>query len=101
MLLFLFFSEVNIECFEISLRKVSNSSSWALGSCYSSVQYSEPGVYVEKCCISSGLHVLTCNNDDDDDWSRSPLILQGHEFCNDYVGNKAMIHINLTGVSSI
>ena len=50
--------------------------------------------------MSQGVYILSCNNHNDDDWSRSALTLQGHEFCNDYVGNKAMITLNITGIIS-
>ena len=90
--------EPDVECFDISLRKISNTSSWAFGSCSNTLEYSKSGVYIEKCCMPQGVYILSCNNHDDDDWSRSTLSLQGHEFCNDYVGNSAMIQLNLAGI---
>ena len=93
---FLSFIENDKECFDISLRKVRDTASWELGSCSLSLEYVTPGVYIEKCCVTPGEHILTCNNHEDD-WSRSVLILRGHHFCNDYVGYKAMIRLNISG----
>ena len=89
--------EPESECFDVSLHKISHATSWKLGACSSSLQYSIPGIYIEKCCISPGDHILTCMNPEGNDWSRSALNLLGHEFCNDYVGNTAMIPLNIKG----
>ena len=91
--------EAEMECFDISLHKISKKSTWTFGSCSSSLEFTKAGVYTEKCCISPGVHILSCNDPFDDDWSRRPLILQGHEFCNDYVGKTAIVQLNLTGTN--
>ena len=93
----MFFLESDLECFDISLRKISKSSSWAFGSCSSSLEYSSSGIYIEKCCISPGDHILTCNNHEGTDWSRNVLTIKGHQLCNDYVGYTAMIRLNIEG----
>ena len=91
------FLEPGLECFDISFRKLNEMTTWKFGNCSSSLEFFKPGIYIEKCCVSPGNHILTCNNNEGDDWSRSVLIIKGHHFCNDYVGNTAMIRLNLQG----
>ena len=90
-----FFLEPRSKCFDVSFRKMSDNSNWAIGTCYSSLQYQNPGIYIERCCVLPGDHILTCIQPDNDDWSQGVLTLLGHEFCNDYVGNIAMIQLNI------
>ena len=92
-----FFLAPGLECFDISFHKTNNMSSWEFGSCSSSPEFSTAGIYIDKCCISPGEHILTCKKTDGHDWSRSVLTLKGHQFCNDYVGSKTMITLNLEG----
>ena len=93
----IFLLDPELECFDVSLYNIRPATSWTIGNCSSSLNYSEPGVYIAKCCISPGHHILTCDDTDSDDWSLSGLIILGHEFCRDYVGKNARIRLNITG----
>ena len=72
-------------------------ANWKLGNCSSSLGFVKPGIYIEKCCVSPGDHILTCDNHEGTDWSRNVLTIKGHQFCNDYVGYTAMIRLNIEG----
>ena len=97
--LFYLSAEPTTECFDVSFSKtyITRNTRWTIGDCSSSLEYSYPGVYTENCCVSPVDIILTCANPDNDDWSRNVLTLLGHEFCNDYVGNHAMIRLNIKG----
>ena len=75
---------------------------WSIGNCFSSHKFSSPAIYTEKCCLPKGKHILECITDRvENDWSNTALTMLGHQFCDDHVGHKAMISLNITGAFQI
>lgn len=75
---------------------------WSIGNCISSHKWYVPGTYTEKCCLPKGEHILECTTvRTSNDWSNTPLTMLGHRFCDDHVGHKAMISLNITGIYQI
>ena len=71
---------------------------WSLGHCSTSLKWRGPGTYIEKCCLSKGVHMLTCNADRTNiDWSSNVVMVMGHRFCEDFVGYEAVFPINISG----
>ena len=72
---------------------------WSLGHCVSRHKYIGPGKYTEQCCTSEKKSTLTCNtNTEQEDWSMHTVMLREHRFCDDLVGRKGMIGIDLSGI---
>ena len=88
------------KCFDVSMYKPTSDFGWSLGHCSSSGIWLEAGTYTEKCCISEEVHILSCINTGPErhDWSSSILIMLGHQFCDDVVGHKAFIRLNISGI---
>lgn len=79
-------------------RKTS-SNTWSLGHCFQSQEWTGPGTYIESCCLSKGVHTLTCKtNRAKNDWSSNVVVVMGHRFCEDFVGYEAVFSINISGV---
>ena len=71
---------------------------WSLGDCSPSQTWLSPGTYIERCCLSKGVHVLTCKTGRaKNDWSYTAVIIMGHRFCEEYVGYEAVFSINISG----
>ena len=79
--------------------KPTPNHGWSIGHCNDSLKWMGSGTYTEKCCISGGLHILSCKarSHGDRDWSNNILTMLGHQFCNDFVGHNAFIVLNVTG----
>ena len=72
---------------------------WSLGHCSSSHNWLHRGVYIERCCVSEGVHILSCKTDrDKNDWSNNVVMIMGHRFCEDFVGYETAFSINISGV---
>ena len=79
-------------------RKTSYNT-WSLGHCFQSQKWTGPGTYIESCCLSKGVHTLTCKtNRAKNDWSSNVVVVMGHRFCEDFVGYQAVFSINISGV---
>ena len=91
--------EPNSKCFDVSMYKPTSDFEWAFGHCSGSDRWHGPGTYTDKCCISDGWNILTCSirSYSQRDWSNSILIMLGHQFCDDFVGYKAFIRLNVSG----
>ena len=88
-------------CFDVYMteRKIPENS-WSLGHCSQSQKWVGPGTYIENCCLSNGVHMLTCKtNRARNDWSSNAVIIMGHRFCEDFVGHEAVFSINISGMS--
>ena len=74
-------------------------NTWSLGHCFQSQKWTGPGTYIERCCLSKGIHTLTCKtNQENNDWSSNVVVVMGHQFCEDFVGYEAVFSINISGV---
>ena len=86
-------------CLDITMYKSAPEYKWSLGHCLSRHKYIGPGTYTEKCCTSEKKITLTCStNTEQEDWSMHTVMLRGHQFCDDLVGRKGMIEIDLAGI---
>ena len=72
---------------------------WSFAHCSNSLRWMGAGIYTDQCCISDGVHILTCkaSTHGQRDWSRSILMMFGHTFCDDAVGQHAFITLNMSG----
>ena len=95
----LLLSDSSPMCFDVSMTERSTSEySWLLGHCSISHKWLGPGSYTEKCCISEGVHILTCSTKrSTNDWSLNGLTILGHRFCDDFVGYETAMAINISG----
>ena len=73
---------------------------WSFAHCSTSLKWMGAGIYTDQCCISDGVHILTCkaSTHGQRDWSRSILKMFGHTFCDDAVGQQAFMALNISGV---
>lgn len=86
-------------CFDVYMSgRFTPDYTWSLGHCSPSQTWLRPGTYIERCCLSKGVHVLTCKTGrTKNDWSYNVVLIMGHRFCEDYVGYEAVISINISG----
>ena len=78
-------------------RKIPENS-WSLGHCSQSQKWVGPGTYIESCCLSKGVHTLTCKTSrSKNDWSNNVVMFMGHRFCEDFVGYEAVFSVNISG----
>ena len=94
-----FTADTTSKCFDVSMYKPTSDFGWSFGHCSGSGNWQGAGIYTDKCCVSEGWHILTCsiNSLGHSDWSRSPLMMLGHTFCDDFVGHVAFIALNISG----
>ena len=79
--------------------RYTSENTWSLGNCSQSQKWAGPGTYTESCCLSKGVHMLTCKTDRArNDWSSNMVMIFGHRFCEDFVGYEAVFSINISGV---
>ena len=72
---------------------------WLLGHCSQSQKWRGTGTYTERCCLSKGVHTLTCRTSrTKNDWSSNVVMIMGHRFCEDFVGHEAVLSINISGI---
>ena len=87
-------------CFDVYMTERSTpDNTWLLGNCSQSQKWRGPGTYTESCCLSKGVHTLTCKTSRaKNDWSNNVVMFMGHRFCEDFVGYEAVFSINISGV---
>ena len=92
-------SESSSACFDVSMYKPTKDFGWSLGTCSDSRIWLGSGTYTDKCCISDGLQILSCQTSShgQQDWSKTTLRMLGHQFCDDFAGRNAFIPLNVTG----
>ena len=79
--------------------KQTSEKKWSLGPCSQSQKSLGEGRYTERCCLSEGIHILTCKaGRNENDWSSNVVMILGHRFCEDFVGYEAVIPINISGI---
>ena len=76
---------------------------WSIGSCSNAVKYQlrrqlDHVTYTERCCLEPGQYTITCFNKRPEGWNGGSLELLGHQYCNDFVGFKAMRHLEVSGI---
>ena len=86
-------------CFDVHMTERSTPDyTWLLGNCSQSQKWRGPGTYSESCCLSKGVHTLTCKTSRaKNDWSNNVVMFMGHRFCEDFVGYEAVFSINISG----
>ena len=74
---------------------------WSLGPCSSGNndnKYYKNGNYKERCCLSPGIHILSCySNDQSLGWRYVQIRINGHIYCDDFISLKAMRKIVIHG----
>ena len=80
-------------------KRSTPDDTWLLGNCSQTQKWRGPGTYTESCCLSKGVHTLTCKTSRaKTDWSSNVVMVMGHRFCEDFVGYEAVFSINISGV---
>ena len=71
---------------------------WIFGPCSKSREYANDNTYIEKCCVRPGNHTLTClNTKQPYGWKKGTIEINGHEYCGDFIGFKAMRRVTIKG----
>lgn len=94
----------DVHMFDWSASKYDSATDyqWALEDCSSSGKWMGPGTYSKKCCVSAGTHALACKaRRTRTDWSKNVVMLMGHRFCEDFVGQETFIALNISGIFRI
>ena len=107
-------------CLEIQLQIVRESQNetnitvtsspkvrWSLGTCSSvnsnldTTVYQYGSLFVERCCIAPGKHTLTCDSTiPTRGWKDAYLTIDGHTYCDNFIGFKLMQKITVAGADS-
>ena len=96
---FYLISEPNTTCVNIDFYTRSPEYNWSFGHCMSPHTWLGAGTYTEKCCDFDSISILTCNTTSKEgDWSNNVLMMFGHRFCDDLVGQKGIITVNVSGM---
>ena len=76
--------------------------SWSLGPCSSGShdqKYTKVGTYIKRCCLKSGLHILSCLTTDGSlGWKEVQIRVNGHIYCDDFISIKAMRKVSIHGM---
>ena len=81
----------------------SSLVSWKLDTCFISEEeaykkHNSEGQYIKRCCLAAGDHTLICRDSGGDGWNGGFMEIQGHIYCNDFIGYKAMRRITVSGI---
>ena len=90
----------DLVCLDVTLTSLLTTNErygWELGSCSFKRAYVTDQSYTEVCCLPRVEHTLTCNSFDGVAWAKIFLLINGHRFCDDFTGYKAMRRINILG----
>ena len=86
-------------CIDIAFQTPSDEYNWSFGHCQGSDKWLRRGIYIEKCCNLDAQNTLTCSTTSKDgDWSNNFLMMFGHRFCDDLVGQTGIITMNNSGI---
>ena len=91
-------------CIDIKFHSTDSNYKWQLGLCHNSIAWHVRlgGIYIQKCCLANGDHVLSCMADDGEDWNKGSVIRIGaHQFCDDFAGYPKLTRINIPGMVNI
>ena len=75
-----------------------HTNMWELGQCSSSHSYDKIGTYIERCCTPPVEHTLICRSSENTNWHDKLLKINGHAFCDDFAGYKAIRMIRVQGI---
>ena len=87
-------------CLEIKVVTTNEGSliDWKFGPCSSSLSYADHATYIERCCLTEGIHTFSClNKEKPIGWLDGYIEFQGQRFCNDFMSYKTMSHIHIKG----
>ena len=72
---------------------------WTLGTCSTSIEYTDNQILKENdCCLAAGNHTLNCyNTKHPHGWKKGFIIVNGKNYCDDFIGYKAMRRITIRG----
>ena len=94
-----------IVCIYVELRIAKEDTSknvrWTLGDCSSMnvEMYENKGSFAQRCCLTPGRHILTCENSNlEMGWKNAKILIDGHSYCDDFLAYKAMRVITVTGI---
>ena len=75
------------------------SPEWRMGSCFGPRNtYLFNVTYYERCCLTSGKYTLICKNTKSKyGWGNAALKINGKQYCDDFVGFKAMRTVSIQG----
>ena len=78
------------------------SPEWTLGSCYGpkwTISDDENELHYDRCCLLPGRYTLTCiNKKSEFGWGNITFEINGKQYCDDFVGFKAMRTILVDGM---
>ena len=71
---------------------------WDLGSCNGEHDYKPDKIFINRCCLPHGPHILTCQNEMNTlGWGISYIEIQGQRYCDDFIGIQAMREVLVKG----
>ena len=74
---------------------------WEFGPCYGNFNYRERTEYTQRCCVKKAKHELTCYNTRfPDGWYEHRIEIQGHQYCDDFIGYKLIRDVQINGNKS-
>ena len=82
---------------------VDDHLSWNIGSCSGegtgAGPYGIKGMLINahRCCLAPGNYTLTCKSENRYNWWQGYLEIQGRKYCHDYIGYKALRHVQIIG----
>ena len=85
-------------CIDVRLTTIDSGYRWSFGNCTALQEYRGNGTYTEKCCIEAGKDILICKGDTRNGWIGSFVSINGHTFCDDFVGYKGMRALEISGI---
>ena len=74
---------------------------WSLGTCFTTLRPSYATKYTQRCCLVPQKYTLSCHNSVPEGWRNVFIKIQGHRYCDDFVGYTAMREINVEGMIMI
>ena len=86
---------------KIAKEDTSKNVRWTLGDCSSMnvEMYENKGSFAQRCCLTPGRHILTCENSNlEMGWKNAKILIDGHSYCDDFLAYKAMRVITVTGI---
>ena len=59
-------------------------------------------MHIERCCLTPGRHVLTCQNEDRPyGWGNASVEIQGQRYCDDFFGSMARRIVVIKGIPEV
>ena len=84
---------------KVSTRYDGHQITWEFGNCSSVGRYEDNKQYLHRCCMKPGKYSLTCTNiNEAHGWKKGYIEIQGHRYCDDFMGYKSMRRISISGI---